>query len=69
MGTKVVEFSKVFQGFCLFCYLNFAGITKFRYERKNKMDPFRSRQHNANGLLKCSNYKTRNTETRDDPKN
>ena len=33
------------------------------------MDPFRSRQHNANGLLKCSNYKTRNTETRDDPKN
>ena len=27
------------------------------------MDPFRSRQHSANGQLKCSNYKTRNTET------
>ena len=27
------------------------------------MDPFRSRQHSANGLIRYSNYKTRNTET------
>ena len=39
-------------------------ITKFRYERKNEMDPVLEVDSiSANGLLKCSNYKTRNTET------